>query len=140
MSTELFDFPGVCRASFDARTGVTVHEWFDYNPPYADKLVFEILERIYVAFCENGSTKVLVIANNTKGAFSREVLTFIRDVQFPRLATDTKLKFVATVLPREALPATYATLWKEQRERNERFILADFASLDEATDWLLEQD
>lgn len=140
MVTELFDYPGICRASYDASTDITVHEWLDYCPEDADDLVLEVLGKIYDGFCQTGSTKVLVIADKTKGAFSPTVVTFIRNVQFPRLASDSRLKFVATVLPRRSLPATYTSLWKEQLERNDRFIQADFASLDEATDWLLERE
>lgn len=136
----LFDYPGICRASYDAVSDITEHEWLNYNPENADRLVRKILDEIYEAFVSTGSAKVLVIADRTRGAFSPEIQKYIERVQFPRFASDTNLKFVATVISKESLKFSYASLWKDQLAQNKRFIQADFVSVDEARNWLDQRE
>lgn len=129
-------YPGVFSARFDAAAGITTHEWLDYNPEDADPLIRKILDDIHRDFVATGSTKVLVVADRTRGAFSPEIRKFIEKVQFPRIAADTKLRFVATVLPTDEVRAAYAMLWRRQLVVSERFIQADFTDVASARAWL----
>lgn len=133
---DLFDYKRVCRGSYDPTTDITVHEWFDYNPEDANYSVREVLDSIYDAFCTTKSAKVLVLTKNARGAFSPEIQKYIETVQFPRFASHTNLRFVATVMPDERINVMYTALWKEQLARNDRFIQADFSSEEEAVAWL----
>ena len=134
----LFEHKNIIRVSFEKENDLMIHEWFEYNPNGADDLILKILQEIYDAFLKYGATKVLVVVDKTKGAFSPDMMKYIEETQFPRLASETQLKYVATVLNREDMSSRYAAIWEGQLARNERFIINDVSTEQEGRDWLAQ--
>jgi hypothetical protein len=78
----------------------------------------------------------LVRADQTRGAFSPSIQKYIADVQFPRLLTDTAVRYVATIQPQEIMRQISTSLWQEQFEEGARIILHDVGTEAEAREWL----
>ena len=110
----LFEESGVLRVSYEAERGLQIHEWFEYNPEDHDDWVFDALENIYELLRKYPVKKLLVKTGKSRGAFSPQVLTFIRDVQFPRLARETQIRFVATVRSSVEWDSVGTLLWEGQ--------------------------
>lgn len=114
----LLDEPGVLRILYEERFGLQVHEWLNYSPEDRDPLVLDLLDRIYELLMHYPVEKLLVIADRTRGAFSTEVQTFIREVQFPRILGNTSVRFVATVKSADQMTEIGSDLWKAQFEQH----------------------
>lgn len=134
----LYEQADIIRVSYDEAASLLIHEWINYDPEDQEKHVLEALEFIFQAFQSHPVNKVLVLADKTKGCFSPKVQDFISDVQFPRLLKDTNLRFVATVLDKSQISATYTEMWEAELTTLEAFVTRDFASEKEARDWLAQ--
>jgi len=132
----LLDEPGVLRVFHEEESRTQVHEWLNYNPEDRDSLILDLLDRIYQLLIEHPVEKVLVKTDRARGAFSLDVQTFIRDVQFPRLLADTTIRFVATVRSPDQMTAIGTDLWKVQLEQHSPLIMHDVESEVEGRDWL----
>jgi len=136
----LFQHENIIRVSLEQDNDLIVHEWLEYNPENGDSVIHEILDQIYKTFLQHDVTKVLVIADKTKGAFSPDIQTFINDVQFPRLIEETKIKYVATVVSENVFNRLGAKLWQDQLAAGERMIMREVLSADEGRAWLKQVD
>lgn len=132
----LLEEPGILRVSYEAEERQQVHEWFDYNPEDRDPLILKLLDRIYELLIEYPVEKVLVKSENVRGAFSPQVTTFIRDVQFPRIAADTQVRFVATVNSTQFLQRIGTDVWRAQLDRQAALVTHCVESEAEARKWL----
>ena len=136
----LIDEKGVLRVTYEEDAGIQVHEWLDYNPEGRDELIRQLLDRIYQRLIDFPVEKLLVKADQARGAFSPEVQAFIREVQFPRLQAQASIRFVVTVRQRDTLASIGTELWKSQLKANSRLIMHDVESEAEARAWLAEVD
>lgn len=135
-ATILLYMKDVVTVSYLTKEQVLIHEWHDYNPEEGDDHVFQALNVIYETFKELQCAKVMVQVNHVRGAFSPKVLDFIKIVQFPRLLSETPLKYIATVVSEEHYEEVNSSLWKDQLLRNEDLIMTDVLSVSEGLDWL----
>ncbi len=135
-SVTLLEEPGILKVSYEAEESLQVHEWFDYNPENRDPLILKMLERIYELLLEYPVEKILVNSENVRGAFSPEVTTFIQEVQFPRIAADTQVRFVATVKSSHFMNRIGTDVWRAQLKRHAALVTHDVKSEAEARKWL----
>ena len=135
-SVTLLEEPGILKISYEAEENLQIHEWFDYGPENGDQLILELLERIYELLLEFPVEKLLVKSENVRGAFSPYVTTFIRDVQFPRIADDTDVRFVATVKSTQFMKRIGTDVWRAQLKRHAALVTHDLKSETEARKWL----
>jgi len=136
----LLDEPGVLKVYYEEETQTQVHEWLNYNPDDNDSLVIRLLDQIYNFLLKYPVKKVLVITNRTEGVFTPEVQKYIQDVQFPRLASDTMMRFVASVKTADEVAESGTALWKEQLRMKYPIIVHDSETEGEAREWLKQMD
>jgi len=132
----LYEVPEIIKIFYEKESELIVHEWLEYNPEDQDNTILMILQKIYDIFLAYPVEKVIVKADLTKGVFSPSIQEYIKDVQFPRLLTDTKLRYVATVKSEDKMKALGALLWQEQFNKEAEVILHDVRSEEEAREWL----
>jgi len=132
----LYEVPNIIKIFYDKENELLVHEWLEYNPENQDYTIFNILQKIYDIFLTHPVEKVIVQAEQTKGAFSPSIQKYIRDVQFPRILSDTKLRFVATVISKDERMVIGALLWQMQFDDEAKIILHNVRSESEAREWL----
>lgn len=137
---KLFEYDQIMRVSIDEQNKLIVHEWFDYNPESGDDVVYEILDRIYEASLTYPYSKILVIADRTRGAFSPGVFDFIDTVQFPRLKKLTVIKYVATVINPADRQKMATEMWQGQLSLASNIQHKNFLSEQAARDWLKNPD
>lgn len=135
-SVILLDEPGILKVSYEEEESLQVHEWFDYNPENRDPLILEMLERIYELLIGYPVEKVLVKSENVRDAFSPKVTTFIQEIQFPRIAADTQVRFVATVKSAHFMKRIGTEVWRAQLKRHAAIVTHDVESEAEARKWL----
>ena len=136
----LLDEPGILKIYYEEETQTQVHEWLNYNPNDNDSLVIRLLDQIYNLLLKYPVKKILVITNNTEGVFTPEVQKYIQNVQFPRLSSDTPIRFVATVKTADEVAASGTTLWKEQLKMQKPIIIYDSETEADAREWLKQMD
>jgi len=132
----LYEVPEIIKIFYEKESELIVHEWLEYTPEDQDNTILMILQKIYDIFLAYPVEKVIVKADLTKGVFSPSIQEYIKDVQFPRLLTDTKLRYVATVKSEDKMKALGALLWQEQFNKEAEVILHDVRSEEEAREWL----
>ena len=132
----LLEMKGVVTISYLAKEHIILHEWFEYNPEEGDEHVFEALDIIFKTMKDYQCAKVMVQVNHVKGAFSPDVLDYIKTVQFPRLLSETPLRYIATVVSEEHYEEVNSSLWKDQLLENKALIMTDVLSLSEGLKWL----
>ncbi|WP_196139837.1 hypothetical protein [Aliikangiella sp. G2MR2-5] len=137
---QLFKEKGVVNVFYEEDEMLQIHEWLNYSPDGDERIMFKALDRIYQLLIEYPVTKVLVIADQAKGAFSPNLQAFIRETQFPRLISDTQIRFVATVKPADLLAQVYTDVWKEQLKQNSTLIMHDVADEASGRRWLREAE
>jgi len=136
----LLDEPGVLKILYEEDSQLQVHEWLSYNPDDKDSLVIQLLDQIYQFLLQYPVKKILVITDRTEGAFTPEVQNYIQNIQFPRLASDTPIRFVATVKPADEIAASGTSLWKEQLKMQKPIIVYDSETEAGARIWLKQMD
>ena len=132
----LYEAPNIIKIFYEKENELIVHEWLEYNPEDQDNTILIILQKIYDLFLTYPVEKVIVKVDLAKGAYSPSIQKYIRDVQFPRLLTDTKLRYVATIKSEDNMKDTAALLWQEQFKKGGEVILHDVGSEEEAREWL----
>ena len=132
----LYEVPNIIKIFYEKENELLVHEWLEYNPEDQDNTILIILQKIYDIFLTYPVEKVIVKADLTKGAFSVSVQKYIRDVQFPRLLSDTKLRYVATIKSEDEMKGIGVKLWQAQFNKEAEVILHDVGSGEEAREWL----
>jgi hypothetical protein len=132
----VFEVPDVIKVFYEKENDLLVHEWLDYNPEDRGDIIFEILQRLYDIFLAYPTEKVLVRADQTRGAFSPSVQKYIAEVQFPRILADCAVRYVVTIQSQEAMMQISTSLWQEQLEEGAKIILHDVGTEAEAREWL----
>ncbi len=132
----LYEVPKIIKIFYEKENELIVHEWLEYNPEDQDNTIRMILQKIYDTLLTYPVEKIIVKTNQTKGAFSPSLQNYIRDVQFPRLRADTKLRYVATIKPKETMKKLGTLLWQIQAKEESEIILHDVGSEEEAREWL----
>ena len=132
----LYEVENIIKIFYEKENGLIIHEWLEYNPDDQDNTILVILQKIYDLFLIYPVTKVIVKADMTKGIFSPHIQKYIKNVQFPRLLSDTKIRYIATVKSKEEMKEIASLLWQEQFNQEAEIILRDVASESEARDWL----
>jgi len=132
----LYEVPNIIKIFYEKENELIVHEWLEYNPEDRDNTILIILQKIYDIFLVYPVEKVIVKADLTKGAFSPSIQEYIRDVQFPRLLADTKIRYVATIKSDDEMKNLGVALWQAQFNQGGEVILHDVRSEDEAREWL----
>ena len=132
----LFEFPDIIKIFYEKENDLIVHEWLEYNPEDQDNTVLIILQKLYDVFLEYPVEKVIVKADRTKGAFSPEIQKYIKDVQVPRLLSDTNVRYIVTVESEDKIKKVGVKLWQGQFNKNEKIILHNVGSEEEARHWL----
>jgi hypothetical protein len=132
----LYEVENIIKIFYEKENGLIIHEWLEYNPDDQDNTILVILQKIYDLFLIYPVTKVIVKADMTKGIFSPHIQKYIKNVQFPRLLSDTKIRYIATVKSKEEMKEIASLLWQEQFNQDAEIILRDVTSETEARDWL----
>lgn len=132
----LYEVPNIIKIFYEKDNELIVHEWLEYNPEDQDDTILIILQKIYDTLLTYPVEKLIVRTKMTKGVFSPGIQKYIRDVQFPRLLADTKLRYVATIKSEDEMKDRAALLWQMQFEEEADIILHDVGSEEEAREWL----
>lgn len=132
----LYEAQNIIKIFYEKENELIIHEWLEYNPEDQDNTILIILQKIYDIFLTYPVEKVIVKTDMTKGAFSLNIQKYIRDVQFPRLLADTKLRYVVTIKSKDEMKALGALLWQEQFNKEDEVILHDVGSEEDAREWL----
>ena len=132
----LYEVPNIIKIFYEKENELIVHEWLEYNPEDQDKTILIILQKIYDIFLTYPVEKIIVKTNQTKGIFSPSIQKYIKDVQFPRLLADTKLRYVATIKSEDYMKGVGVLLWQKQFKKGAEIILHDVGSEEEAREWL----
>lgn len=133
----VFEVPNIIRIFYEKENELIIHEWLEYNPENVrDDIILEILQNIYDIFLTYPVEKVMVKADQTKGAFSPEVQQYIGKVQFPRLLADTEIRYIATIQSEEKMNQMSTSLWQRRFKKGSRVILHDVGTEKEARAWL----
>ena len=132
----LYEVPNIIKILYEKENELIIHEWLEYNPEDNDKIILVILQKIYNIFLAYPVEKIIVKADLTKGAFSPSIQKYIRDVQFPRLLSDSKLRYVATIKSENEMRNTGALLWQAQFKTDDEIVLQDVRNELEAREWL----
>jgi len=132
----LYEIPNIIKIFYEKENELIVHEWLEYNPEDQDRTILIILQKIYDIFLAYPVEKVIVKADMTKGVFSPNIQKYIRDVQFPRLLTDTKLRYVVTIKSEDEMKDIGVLLWQKQFNETAKIILHNVGSEEEAREWL----
>ncbi len=136
----LYEVPNIIKIFYEEENNLIVHEWFEYNPKDQDYVILSILNEIYKIHLAYPIEKLIVKTEQTKGVFSQDVQKFIKDIQFPRLVSDTKIKYVATVKTKETLKSMGTILWQKQLKKEDEVIINNVGSEEEARAWLNSVD
>ncbi len=136
----LYEVPNIIKIFYEEENNLIVHEWFVYNPKDQDYVILSILNEIYKIHLAYPIEKLIVKTEQTKGVFSADVQKFIKDIQFPRLVSDTKIKYVATVKTKETLKSMGTILWQKQLKKEDEVIINNVGSEEEARAWLNSVD
>ena len=134
----LYEVPDIIKIFYEEENELIIHEWLEYNPDSQDALILDILQVIYEGLLEYPVEKLIVKSDMTKGAFSPGIQKYIKDVQFPRLVKNTKVRYVSTIKPEDEIKKTGVLLWQLQLKNNDDIILHDVATEAEAREWLAE--
>lgn len=132
----LYEVPNIIKIFYEKENGLIVHEWLEYNPEDQDDTILMILQKIYDILLTYPVEKLIVKSDLTKGAFSPSIQKYIKEVQFPRLMADTKLRYVATIKSEDTMNRIGAALWQKQFNKGAAVILHDVGSEEEAREWL----
>ncbi len=132
----LYEVPNIIKIFYEEENELIVHEWLEYNPEDQDKTILMILQKIYDVLVTHPVEKVIVKADQTKGAFSPNIQEYIKDVQFPRLLADTNIRYIVTVKPGDIMKDVGVLLWQKQFKKEVEVILHDVRSEEEAREWL----
>lgn len=132
----LYEAPNIIKIFYEKENGLIIHEWLEYNPEGKDKTILTVLQKIYNIFLAYPVDKLIVKADLTKGAFSPSIQKYIRDVQFPRLLADTKLRYVAIIKSEDEMRNTGILLWQAQFKTDDDIIFGDVRNELEAREWL----
>ena len=132
----LYEVPKIIKIFYEKDNELIIHEWLEYNPEDQDHTILIILQTIYDTFLTYPVEKVMVKTNRTKGIFSPSIQKYIRDVQFPRLLSDTKVRYIATIKSEDTLENIGTLLWQKQFNTETDIVLHDIASEEEAREWL----
>jgi hypothetical protein len=133
----VFEVPNTIRIFYEKENELIIHEWFEYNPENVrDDIILENLQKIYDIFLTYPVEKVIVKADQTKGAFSPGVLEYIKTVQFPRVLADTEIRYVVTIQSKEEMNQMPTFIWQEHLKKGSRAILHDVGTEKEARTWL----
>jgi hypothetical protein len=132
----LYEVPNIIKIFYEKDNKLIVHEWLEYNPEDQDNTILRIFQKIYDIFLDYPVEKIIVKANKTKGIFSPSIQKYIKDVQFPRLLKDTKLRYIVTIKSEEEMNDLGVLLWQKQFKKGADIILHDVGSEEEAREWL----
>lgn len=132
----LYEVKNVIKIFYEKENQLIIHEWLEYNPEDQDNIILTIFQIIFDLFLIYPVEKLIVKSNMTKGAFSPSMLKYIKNVQFPRLVADTKLRFVATVTSTDEVKVIGNLLWKGQFNNEDDVILYDVSNVEEGRKWL----
>ncbi|NNE63771.1 MAG: hypothetical protein HKN34_06795 [Gammaproteobacteria bacterium] len=133
----IFESPDVIRIFYEKDNEVIIHEWLDYNPENTNNdFILEILQKIYDIFLTHPVAKVIVKVDQAKGAFTPEVQQYIGKVQFPRILANTGVRYVATIHSEQEMKQMSKLLWQKRFKKDDKVILHDVFSEQEARDWL----
>jgi len=145
----LYEMKNIIKIFYEMENELIIHEWLEYNPEDQDNTILLILQNIYNVFLIHPVEKLIVKTNQTKGVFSPNIQKYIKEVQFPRLITDTKLRYIATIKSNDKTQSLGTTLWQSQlqeeaniiirdveNEEESNIIIHDVESEEEARDWL----
>ncbi len=132
----LYEVPNVIKIFYEKENDLLVHEWIEYNPEDQDHTILTILQKIYDIFLEYPVEKVIVRSALTKGAFSPKIMKYIKEVQFPRLVANTKLRYIATVKPMSEFNEVGMLIWNEPLKKEENLFLQDFKNESQAREWI----
>ena len=132
----LYEVPNIIKILYEKENELIIHEWLEYNPEDNDKTILVILQKIYNIFLAYPVEKLIVKADLTKGVFSPSIQKYIADVQFPRLLSDSKLRYVATIKSEDEMRNTGALLWQAQLKTEDHINIHDVRSELEAREWL----
>ena len=132
----LYEVKNIIKIFYEEENELVIHEWLEYNPDGEDYIILLILQNIYDVFLIHPVEKVIVKTNLTKGGFSPGIQKYIEEVQFPRLLTDTKLRYIATIKSKDKMQTIGTLLWQKQFNEEADIILHDVGSEEEAREWL----
>jgi len=132
----LYEVPNIIKIFYEKENDLIVHEWLEYNPEDQDKTILIILQKIYDIFLTHPVEKVIVKADLTKGVFSPNIQKYIKDVQFPRLLADTKVRYIVTIKSEDKMRDVGMLLWQKQFNKGAEVILHDVGTEEEAREWL----
>ena len=145
----LYEVKNIIKIFYEEENKLIIHEWLEYNPEGEDNTILRILQAIYDVFLIHPVEKVIVKTNLTKGVFSPNIQEYIKEVQFPRLLADTKLRYIATIKSKDKTQSLGTFLWQCQfeeevninisdmeNEEETNIIIRDVESEEEAREWL----
>ena len=132
----LYEVPDIIKIFYEKENELIVHEWLEYNPEDQDKTILIILQKIYDIFLAYPVEKVIVKSDMTKGVFSPSIQKYIKDVQFPRLLSDTKLRYIVTIKPDDQMKKVGVKVWQGQFSKEAEIVLHNVESEEDARQWL----
>lgn len=132
----IYEEKNIIKIFYEQENKLLIHEWLEYNPDGKDHTILQILQKIFDIFVQYQVEKVIVKTDKTKGVFSPDIQDFIEQVQFPRLISDTKLRYVATIKSKDKMQAIGTLLWQKQFDDDVDIILHDVSTEEEARQWL----
>ena len=132
----LYEVPNIIKIFYEKENELFIHEWLEYNPEDQDNTILNILQYIYESLLIYPVEKIIVKSDKTKGIFSLEIQKYIRNIQFPRLIADTKLRYVATIKSEDLIRKTGVTIWQLQFKKDDDIILQNVNNEIEARQWL----
>jgi len=145
----LYEMKNIIKIFYEMENELIIHEWLEYNPEDQDNTILLILQNIYNVFLIHPVEKLIVKTNQTKGVFSPNIQKYIKEVQFPRLISDTTLRYIATIKSKDKTQSLGTVLWQCQlqeeaniiirdveNEEESNIIIHDVESEEEARDWL----
>jgi len=128
----LYEVKNIIRIFYEKENELIIHEWLEYNPEHQDKAILRILQAIYDVFLMYPVEKVIVKTGLTKGVFSPNIQKYIKEVQFPRLLADTKLRNIALIKSKDKTQSLGTFWWQCQFEKEVIIYINDMESEDEA--------
>ncbi len=145
----LYEVKNIIKIFYEMENELIIHEWLEYNPEDEDNTILRILQAIYDVFLIHPVEKVIVKTNLTKGVFSPNIQKYIKEVQFPRLLDDTKVRYIATIKSEDKIQSLGTLLWQSQlkeevninisdmeKEEEASIIIRDVENEEEAREWL----
>ncbi|MCJ8311463.1 MAG: hypothetical protein HRU38_02015 [Saccharospirillaceae bacterium] len=132
----LYEVPNIIKIFYEKENELFIHEWLEYNPEDQDNKILNILQYIYESLLIYPVAKIIVKSDKTKGIFSLEVQKYIKNIQFPRLMADTKLRYVATIKSEDVIKKIGVKIWQLQFKKDDDIILQNVNNEIEAREWL----